>query len=318
MPSLQPSLNQQKSPLNAHYSSLLTNNSANATTPLPEEGLTAKTPQKLLSRRIDESRLHLLENMDTGDRFPIVLQSVRQQGTGAFLNVVPSPTLGLYIPPREFTLATKYRLGLPVYPSPGPCPLCQKDSDIYGDHAISACIVSGDRTRRHDSLVNAIYERSQLALLRPTKEERNLLDDRSRPGDITFEQSWRLCPGKMKIALDVTVASPFRQDSRSHSAADATFVLRKAREHKFRKYEDKLPLGVGLVPLPVTTFGLWEENAAANLLEIVNIQSNNLRGDQKNNKRHFFERLSVTLQRENGSMLLERSPLPAPNVDGEL
>ena len=198
------------------------------------------------------------------------------------------------------------------------CPLCQKDSDIYGDHAISACIVSGDRTRRHDSLVNAIYERSQSALLRPTKEERNLLDDRSRPGDITFEQSWRLCPGKMKIALDVTVASPFRQDSRSHSAADATFVLQKAREHKFRKYEDKLPLGVGLVPLPVTTFGLWEENAAANLLEIVNIQSNNLRGDQKNNKRHFFERLSVTLQRENGSMLLERSPLPAPNVDGEL
>ena len=122
----------------------------------------------------------------------------------------------------------------------------------------------------------------------------------------------------MKIALDVTVASPFRQDSRSHSAADATFVLQKAREHKFRKYEDKLPLGVGLVPLPVTTFGLWEENAAANLLEIVNIQSNNLRGDKKNNTRHFFERLSVTLQRENGSMLLERSPLPAPNVDGVL
>ena len=58
--------------------------------------------------------------------------------------------------------------------------------------------------------------------------------------------------------------------------------------------------------------------SAANLLEIVNIQSSNLRGDKKNNKRHFFERLSVTLQRENGSMLLERSPLPAPNVDGEL
>ena len=91
-------------------------------------------------------------------------------------------------------------------------------------------------------------------------------DDRSRPGDITFERSWPLCPGKTKIALDVTVASPFRQDSRSHSATDATFILQKAREQKFRKYEGKLPLGVGLIPLPVTTFGLWEENAAANLL----------------------------------------------------
>ena len=59
-----------------------------------------------------------------------------------------------------------------------------------------------------------------------------------------------------------------------------------------------------------------ESNAAANLLEIVNVQSSNLRGDKKNNKRHFFERLSVTLQRENGSMLLERSPLPAADVDG--
>ena len=62
----------------------------------------------------------------------------------------------------------------------------------------------------------------------------------------------------------------------------------------------------------------WEENAAANLLEIVNVQSSNLRGDKKNNKRHFFERLSVILQRGNGSMLLERSPLPAADVNGEI
>ena len=73
----------------------------------------------------------------------------------------------------------------------------------------------------------------------------------------------RLCPHSVK--------------TRAHSVVDANFVLRKALEYKFRKYEDKLPLGVGLIPLPVTTFGLWEENAAANLLEIVNVQSNNLR-----------------------------------------
>ena len=53
------------------------------------------------------------------------------------------------------------------------------------------------------------------------------------------------------------------------------------------------------------------------LLVIVNVQSNNLRGDKKNNKRHFFERLSITLQRENGSMLLERCPLLAADVDGD-
>ena len=76
-----------------------------------------------------------------------------------------------------------------------------------------------------------------------------------------------------------------------------TFVLRKVREQKFCKYDDQLPLGVGLV--------------------LVNIQSNELRGDNKQ-KRHFFERLSVTLQWENGTMLLKRCPLPTADVDGEL
>ena len=54
------------------------------------------------------------------------------------------------------------------------------------------------------------------------------------------------------------------------------------------------------------------------MLEIVRAQTNNLRGDEKLNKRHFFERLSVTLQRESGAMLLERSPLPPASVDGKL
>ena len=37
----------------------------------------------------------------------------------------------------------------------------------------------------------------------------------------------------------------------------------------------------------------------------------------KLNKHHFIERLSVTLKRENGAMLLERSPLSLASVDGE-
>ena len=122
-------------------------------------------------------------------------------------------------------------------------------------------------------------------------------------------------PGGDKIAFDVTVASPFCQDSCSHSAADATFVLKKAREHK---YEVKLPLGVGPSLFQSHYLRSVGGNAAANLLEIVTIQSNNLRGDKKQNERHVSERLSVTLQRENGSMLLERCPLSAADVDGEL
>ena len=258
--------------------------------------------------------------MDLGERFRIILQSNRLKGTGAFLNVVPSPALGLYVPPREFTAAVKYRLGLPLYPSPGPCSLCHKESDVFGDHAISACTVGGDRTRRHDRLVDVIYERAKAALLHPQKEERNLLDDASRPGDITIERPWPLHRGKPKIAFDVTVTSPLRQDIRHLVLDSPKAPLEKAREAKFRKYRDKLPSDIGLIPLAVTTVGAWEENAALNLKELIKQQAANWRADGVKLLRHFFERLSVVLQRENGSMLIERSPLRdlPTHVDGLL
>ena len=98
----------------------------------------------------------------------------------------------------------------------------------------------------------------------------------------------------------------------------ASYVLDKARETKSRNYEGRLPCEIGLIPLPVSTFGAWEDIAAANLIELVRAQSANLRVEPGKLQRHFFERLSVILQRENGAMLLERSPLQAlpPDVDG--
>ena len=61
-----------------------------------------------------------------------------------------------------------------------------------------------------------------------------------------------------------------------------------------------------------------EENAAINLREISKQQASNQRIDSSKLLRHFFERLSVVLQRENGAMLIERSPLNSlpGHVDG--
>ena len=75
-----------------------------------------------------------------------------------------------------------------------------------------------------------------------------------------------------------------------------------------------------LVPLAVTTFGAWEENAVINLKEISKQQAANQRIDGGKLLCHFFERLSVVLQRENGAMLIERSPLNnlPGHVDGAL
>ena len=57
-----------------------------------------------------------------------------------------------------------------------------------------------------------------------------------------------------------------------------------------------------LIPLPVTTYGLWEENAAANLLEIVQHQINNLHVIDPNLKKNQNISLSVSQKPYYGKM----------------
>ena len=87
------------------------------------------------------------------------------------------------------------------------------------------------------------------------KRKRNLLDDSSRPGDLTI-RSWARSRGKEKTAFDITEVSPLHQDVRAHAFNNPDLVLQRSREAKFRIYEGKLPPEVGFIPLVVTTLVL--------------------------------------------------------------
>jgi hypothetical protein len=63
------------------------------------------------------------------------LTSVGLPHAGDWLNVIPSPTLGLHMRAAEFVVSVKYRLGVPVFPKAGQCPACNHHSDVLGDHA---------------------------------------------------------------------------------------------------------------------------------------------------------------------------------------
>jgi hypothetical protein len=141
--------------------SLLTN----ATTPLDFPLSATTATQKALCRRVNESRLFRLVEVTTDTRPKALLSSVQLKHTGDFLNVVPSPQLGLKLQATEFRLACQFRLGMPVYPHGGLCPFCEKPSDALGEHAISACGFLGDRTRRHDTLRNALFAIAKAAML---------------------------------------------------------------------------------------------------------------------------------------------------------
>ena len=99
--------------------------------------------------------------------------------------------------------AVKYRLGLPVFNTEGPCPACLRPSDTLGDHAL-CCGTGGERIRRHNNLRDALFNTAVAAGLGPVREERFLLpgDDR-RPA----VPHWS---GGREAAMDVTIVTPLQ------------------------------------------------------------------------------------------------------------
>ena len=64
------------------------------------------------------------------------MESLRLPNSGAWLNIIPSPALGLHLQPWEFITAVKYRLGVNVFPIEGRCTACPALSDAAGDHTV--------------------------------------------------------------------------------------------------------------------------------------------------------------------------------------
>ena len=89
--------------------------------------------------------------------------------TGSWLSVVPSPALGLHLRAAELIPVLKYRLGIPVYTTDGPCPACSLPSDRMGDHSLG-CAKTGDRIARHNILRDVIFETAASADLGPTNQ----------------------------------------------------------------------------------------------------------------------------------------------------
>ena len=122
------------------------------------DSLTGAT-QRAVSLTINLNTSQLLSNHINGlgdVREMARLLSVGLPHAGDWLNVIPSPTLGLHMKSGEFVISVKYRLGVPVYTTAGQCPACLHHSDALGDHAIS-CGYQGERIARNDSLRDALH-----------------------------------------------------------------------------------------------------------------------------------------------------------------
>src|SRR3954470_372087 len=120
----------------------------------------------------------------------------------AWLSARPSTVDGkdTILPPKIFRTAVRRLLGQPVYSNSTPCPLCEQNMDVYGDHAL-CCKKSGDRITRHNRLRNLVFKLVDTGLLSPDLEIDTSL---RRPGDVSIK-NWSLRRG---LAIDVAVICP--------------------------------------------------------------------------------------------------------------
>ena len=280
----------------------------------PEE--VPEMTQKMISLEIDKNMKVRLAQSLTVKRDMARLASLGLPHAGDWLNVIPSPVLGLHVRPQEFRYSVLYRLGAPIYPSAGPCPACKKDSDRYGDHAI-VCGSHGERIARHNQLRDAIYSVAASSNLAPRKEENALLPGTSaRPADVLIP-NWT---GGRDTALDVTVVSPLLTDRVDNSITTPGHTLVVAFNDKCRDYLQACEReGISFIPLPVETLGGWHKKAVEQFRKLARAQARSTGKEEEDAIRHLFQRLGVLLVKGNAALLLNRIPsFPLPELDGDL
>ena len=265
-------------------------------------------PQRAASLKVDLLNQSLLLNSfsEEGEaRETARMASLGLPHSGSWLSVVPSPALGLHLRASEFTSALRYRLGIPIYTSEGPCPACSLPSDVMGDHALG-CAKHSERIARHNLLRDLIFEAASNAALAPLKEERHLLPGTAaRPGDI-FLRRWS--DGK-DAALDVTVTSPLAPSNLGAAAAYPGGALAKAYARKVRDTAQACQeQGLVFLPMALETLGGMHQVTVAQLKKLGTALARHSGSDERETTSQLFQRVSLHLQRGNAALLTTRRP----------
>ena len=210
---------------------------------------------------------------------------------------------------RSFGMALGYRLGLPLLQA-GDCraTTCDAAQDALGDHALHCRDDHGMKSGRHDRIRDNVFRVAQHASLNPKKEMPGLIPGSlSRPADV-FIEHW--VDGR-KVAFDVSVTSP-TQEAVIFLAADhpgAAIDARKVTKNRAH-FEECRSQGIFFQPLVVETFGGWDSDALSFLKELGRQDARRWGKDASLEIKFLFQRLSVSLQRGNAALLIDRDLEP--------
>ena len=130
----------------------------------------------------------------------------------------------------------------------------------------------------------------------------------SRPADV-FIPTWT--NGK-KLAFDISVVSP-TQDAILHRAAKfpaAAIEMRKASKNH-QHFDHCRAQGIAFCPIVVETFGGWDSEALKLLKDLARQGARRWGKTNTDEIKFLFQRLSVSLQRGNAALLIERDADPS-------
>lgn len=175
----------------------------------------------------------------------------------------PIHGLGLGLQSDVFRTALKFRLGMPLFSEPFPCPAlsgegkaCGAEMDVFGDHA-PCCHHGPSLLFRHNNVRDILGHAARGAGLSAVViEKKNQIDgSNAKPGDITVQQYHR---GFASSAFDVTITHPLQQKYKEIAMEEAGMVAEEAHDRKLLKsLEVCQKEGIHFVPLA------WESTGGA-------------------------------------------------------
>lgn len=175
----------------------------------------------------------------------------------------PIPGLGLGLQSEVFRTALKFRLSVPLFEAPFPCPTLSSDGkacgsvmDVFGDHA-PCCHHGPSLVFRHNNVRDILGHSARGAGLSAVviEKKNQVAGSRVKPGDITVQQYHR---GFATSAFDVTITHPLQKKFLEIAMEEAGMVAEEAHDRKLQKSlkvcEEE---GIHFVPLA------WESTGGA-------------------------------------------------------
>jgi hypothetical protein len=215
--------------------------------------------------------------------------------SGAFLQALPSSTVGTRLDDTALRIAIAVRLGAPVC-APHAC-VCGENVDASGIHGLS-CRKSAGRHLRHSAL-NDLVKRALATAEVPSRLEPTSLfrSDGKRPDGMT------LMPWKRGQCLvwDVTCPDTLASSYVNRAVTGAGAVADEAERRKRLKYE-AISRSHYFVPLAIETLGAVGEEGMIFLKEL----SGRIAAVTKDERSLNFlmQRISVTVQQGNAACII--------------